>query len=129
MHIFSFGEEENMPYQKEFVFFYDCVDKDELLQRMEERANMVIVDTIGTYAGNKYKIRGAMTIPFPDVIDRRQELAPYDEIIIYCKHERCVASKKKAIGLMLLNVPNVKVYEGGIDEWVAHNLPVEEYHF
>ena len=24
------------------------------------------------------------------------------------------------------NVPNVKVYEGGIDEWEEYNLPVEE---
>jgi 3-mercaptopyruvate sulfurtransferase SseA len=66
---------------------YECIDKDELLQRIEEKTNFILVDTIGTYAGNKYRIKGAKTIPFPDV----------------------------------------KVYEGGIDEWTAHNLPVEEY--
>jgi len=33
---------------------------------------------------------------------------------------------KVASALISLNVKNVKVYEGGIDEWRAHNLPVEE---
>jgi rhodanese-related sulfurtransferase len=28
--------------------------------------------------------------------------------------------------LTLLNTPNVKVYEGGIDEWLDQGLPVEE---
>jgi len=115
-----------MSYQKEFVLFYECIEKDELLRRMEEKVNFVLVDTVGNYAGNKYKIKGAKTIPFPDVIDRRNELLGYDEIIIYCKHRTCVASKKRAVGLILMNIQNVKVYEGGIDEWLEYNLPVEE---
>ncbi len=116
-----------MAYKIDFNQSYECIDKDELLQRIEEKANFILVDTIGTYAGNKYKIKGAKTIPFPDVIDRRNELMQYDEIILYCKNKYCSASKIRAIGLILLEVPNVKVYEGGIDEWMANNLPVEEY--
>ncbi|KPK03059.1 MAG: hypothetical protein AMK71_00120 [Nitrospira bacterium SG8_35_4] len=86
----------------------------------------MLVDTIGNYDGNRFKIRGATTIPYPEVIDRRQELLSFNEIIIYCKHSKCVASKKVALGLTLLNIRNVKVYEGGIDEWVESGLPVEE---
>ena len=86
----------------------------------------MLVDTIGKYDGNKYKIKGAKTIPYPEVIDRRKELMPYKEIIIYCKPRECRASKKVAIGLTLLNIPNIKVYEGGIDEWLENKLPVEE---
>jgi rhodanese-related sulfurtransferase len=37
-----------------------------------------------------------------------------------------VASKKVAGALKMLNVPNVKVYEGGIEEWREKGLPVEE---
>ncbi len=115
-----------MAEQKEFVMFYQCIEKNELLERINNKSNFVLVDTVGNYGGNKYRIKGATTIPYPEVIDRRNELISYDEIIIYCKHKKCVASKKRAIGLMLLNIPNVKVYEGGIDEWVALGLPVEE---
>jgi len=104
----------------------DCITKEELLERMNGKSDFVLVDTIGKYEGNRFKIKGAKTIPYPDVIDRRKELLPYDEIIIYCKHKDCVASKKVALGLKLLNVKNVKVYEGGIDEWTAFALPVEE---
>ncbi|MBI5740084.1 MAG: hypothetical protein HZA16_05110 [Nitrospirae bacterium] len=115
-----------MPYKKELTFTLECIDKEDLLKRMEEKSDFVLVDTIGKYDGNRSKIKGATTIPYPEVIDRRKELTPYGEIIIYCKHKDCVASKKVALALKLLNVQNVKVYEGGIDEWTGNNLPVEE---
>ena len=50
----------------------------------------------------------------------------YGEIIVYCKEKSCVASKKVTSALKMLNVPNVKIYEGGIVEWEENNLPVEE---
>ena len=115
-----------MSYKKEFCIPIECIDKDELLGRMDGESNFVLVDTIGGYDGNKFRIKGAKTIPYPEVIDRRRELSGHDEIIIYCKNSVCRASKNVASGLMLLNVPNVKVYEGGIDEWTAVGLPVEE---
>jgi len=115
-----------MPYQINFNMSLECIDRDELLERINGNSDFVLVDTIGKYEGNKYKIKGARTIPYPEVVDRRGELRPFDEIIIYCKHRNCSASKKVALALKLLNIPNVKVYEGGIDEWTAHNLPVEE---
>ncbi|RJQ44089.1 MAG: hypothetical protein C4538_10950 [Nitrospiraceae bacterium] len=115
-----------MAYKKDLTLTLDCIDKEELLERINGKANFVLVDTIGAYDGNRYRIRGSRTIAYPEVIDRRKELLPYGEIIIYCKHKDCVASKKVALGLKLLNIPNVKVYEGGLDEWMAHDLPVEE---
>ena len=115
-----------MPYTINFCSDIECIDKDELLDRIKGNSSFILVDTIGNYDGNRFKIRGARTIPYPEVIDRRQELLAFDEIIIYCKHSKCVASKKVALGLKLLNIPNVKVYEGGIDEWVKSRFPVED---
>ncbi|HDZ61840.1 MAG TPA: hypothetical protein ENH40_01685 [Nitrospirae bacterium] len=115
-----------MPYHIQFSHPLACIDKEELLERMKEKTGFVLVDTVGKYDGNKFRIRGAKTIPYPDVIDRRGELKDFNEIIIYCKNRDCVASKKVALGLTLLNIPNVKIYEGGIDEWMENGLPVEE---
>lgn len=115
-----------MSYKIDVPLELECIDKDELLERINARSNFILVDTIGKYDGNRFRIKGAKTIPYPDVIDRRRELLSFDEIIIYCKHRRCVASKKVALGLKLLNIQNVKVYEGGIDEWVENGLPVEK---
>jgi rhodanese-related sulfurtransferase len=115
-----------MSYRKDITLTLECIDKEELLQKINSKSNFILVDTVGTYNGNKYKIKGARTIPYPEVIDKRKELSSYEEIIIYCKHRECKASKKVALGLQLLNIPNVKVYEGGIDEWMENNLPVEE---
>jgi rhodanese-related sulfurtransferase len=110
----------------EFSIPIESIDKDELLMRLNGGSDFVLVDTIGSYDGNRFRIKGAKTIPYPEVIDRRKELSGHDEIIIYCKHSGCRASKKAASGLILLNVSNVKVYEGGIDEWVESGLPVED---
>lgn len=115
-----------MPYQINFCTLLVCIDKDELLKRMREKPGFVLVDTIGKYNGNKYRIKGAKTIPYPEVIDRRKELTAFDEIIIYCRNKDCRASKKVALGLKLLKVPNVIIYEGGLEEWLANDLPVEE---
>ena len=115
-----------MSYQLDWSIPLDCVSKEELLNKLESGQNIILVDTIGSYDGNKYRIKGATTIPYTEVTDRRNEMLGYEEIIIYCKHKRCVASKKTAAALKMLNVPNVKVYEGGIDEWSAAGFPVEE---
>ena len=115
-----------MSYRIDFNISLECIDKDELLKRINEKSNFILVDTIGRYNGNRYKIKGAKTIPYPEVIDRRSELVSSDEIIVYCKSKDCRASKKVALGLKLLKIPNVKIYEGGIDEWLENGLPVEE---
>lgn len=115
-----------MSYELKWCIPIECVTKEELLQKASTGSHFVLVDTIGTYDGNRYRIKGATTIPYPEVIDRRRELMGRGEIIVYCKHKRCVASKKIASALMMLNFQNVKVYEGGIDEWLEGNLPVEE---
>jgi rhodanese-related sulfurtransferase len=115
-----------MPYTIDFGVKIDCITKDELFERITRGGDFVLVDTVGQYDGNRLKIRGARTIPYPEVVDRRSELSGFGEIIIYCKHRDCRASKKVATALKMLNVPNVKVYEGGIDEWLQNGLPVED---
>ena len=115
-----------MGYKINFDLNLQCLEKDEVLDRMNNNADCVIVDTVGGYDGNKYKIKGAKTIPYPEIADRRSELSSFNEIIVYCKHKTCSASKKVAAILSLLKVPNIKIYEGGIDEWVASGLPIEE---
>ncbi len=115
-----------MPYIKEWNIPIEAITKEELLDRIEKSSDYILVDTIGKYDGNKYKIKSATTIDYPTVIDRRNELTGHDEIIIYCKHKECVASKKVASALLSLNIRNVKIYEGGIDEWTDEKLPIEE---
>ena len=117
-----------MSYQIEWSIPLDCLSKESVQERLNGNGgNFVLVDTIGTYNGNKYRIKGATTIPYLEVPLRKNELLKYDEIIVYCSEKSCVASKKTASALKMMNVPNVKVYEGGIAEWLAHDLPVEEY--
>ena len=74
-----------MSYKKEFCVPIECIDKDELLNRIDGESDFILVDTIGGYDGNRFRIKGAKTVPYPEVIDRRRELSGYDEIIITAK--------------------------------------------
>lgn len=116
-----------MPYRKTYEISLEFLSEDELLQRMKDRKNFILIDTVWTHGGNRHRIKGATTIPYPEVLDRRHELKPYDEVIVYCTKKSCPGSKIIAKGLKLLNIPNVKVYEGGIRGWMEKGLPVEDY--
>jgi rhodanese-related sulfurtransferase len=116
-----------MPYRKTYEIDLEFINEDELLQRLQGKGKCILVDTVWTHGGNRHRIRGAKTIPYPEVLDRRREFDPYDEVIVYCTKKTCPGSKIIAKGLKLLNVPGVKVYEGGIRGWMARGLPVEEY--
>jgi rhodanese-related sulfurtransferase len=117
-----------MPYKLKHCWTLESLDKDELLERVSGKhgSKFVLIDTIGKYDGNKFRIRGATTMRYLEAIDRRNELLRYDEIIVYCRGKGCPLSEKVAVGLKLFDIPNVKVYKGGIEEWMAHHLPVEE---
>lgn len=116
-----------MPYQIDWNISLDCLTSGDLLKKLGGERNFILIDTIGTYGGNRCRIKGATTIPYPEVVDRRKEFLDYREIIVYCKEKSCVASKKVASALKMLNVSNVRVYEGGIVEWIEKGLPFEDY--
>ena len=54
-----------MTYQLDWNIPLDCVSKETLLQKLTSGENIVLVDTIGTFDGNKYKIKGAVPFPTP----------------------------------------------------------------
>lgn len=115
-----------MPEQKTYVFYYKCLTREELRQRINKKSGFILIDLIGDYNGNRYRIQGAKTIPYPEVIDRRRELRAYDEIILYSRNKICNAARKRAVGLQLIGFDNVRVYDAGLEDWMDHALPVEE---
>ncbi len=116
-----------MPYRKTYEVPLEFLDEEEVLSRLEDQSSNIVIDTVWTHGANRYRIRGAVTVPYPEVLDRRKEFESYREIILYCTKKNCPGSKLLALGLKLLNVKNVKVYEGGIQGWMERGLPVEEY--
>jgi rhodanese-related sulfurtransferase len=113
--------------EKSFVFFYKCLQRNEVLQRLEKSDRFLVVDLIGSYNGNRVKIPGSLTIQYPELIDRRKELRTYKEVILYTSNKMCNAARKRAVGLQLAGFDNVLVYDAGLDDWIEHGLPVEEY--
>ncbi len=115
-----------MPYRKTFTIPLEFITKAEIIQRINKNTNFVLVDTGITSNKNRYKIKGAITIPLSEVTDRRRELAGFEETIVYCKNSSCAEAKLAAMCLKLLHIPNVKVYAGGFDEWKEYKLSIEE---
>ncbi len=111
---------------KTYVFFYKCISHRELLRRIREQSNFLLIDLIGNYQGNDIRIKGSTSIPYYDLIDRRREFRPYSEIILYCRNKTCNAARKRAVGLQLAGYERVLVYDAGLDDWVRHGLPVEK---
>ncbi len=115
-----------MPYRKTFTISLEFITKGEIIQRINKNSNFVLVDTTGIHEDNTFKIKGAKTILLQEITDRRLELAGFDETVLYGKNSLCPDARIAAMCLKLLHIPNIKVYKGGIDEWMAHKLPVEE---
>ncbi len=56
----------------------------EVKAKLDERANIVIVDARARDAYQQARIAGAISIPLEDISRRHGELRRYDEIITYC---------------------------------------------
>ncbi len=70
-------------------------------------------------------IKGSINVPVNKLVEYVAELPKDTEIILYCAHYQCPASKKAWHSLNLLGYTNIWAYEGGIVEWFQKGLPIE----
>ncbi len=60
------------------------VSKQELLQKLESQANIIVVDTRGKQAYDIGHIKGAIYIPYSELMEGRWQPPPDKEVIFYC---------------------------------------------
>ena len=70
-------------------------------------------------------IKGSMKIPLAELEKRFSELDESKEIVTYCADTSCSASRKAAEVLAEKGF-KASAYVGGIKEWTAARLPIEE---
>lgn len=70
-------------------------------------------------------IKGSIAIPLAELEARFSELDKAKEVVTYCTGASCDASRKAA-ELLSAKGFDVSAYEGGIKEWTAAKLPVDE---
>lgn len=70
-------------------------------------------------------IRGSTNVPLNQLSNYAQTLDKNSEIVVYCAHYLCPASKNAWHTLHDLGFTNVWAYEGGIREWLQRRYPTE----
>jgi rhodanese-related sulfurtransferase len=118
---------------------YKFVSTEELKSWIDQKKNMLIVDTM-PYEDSykKQHIPGAVQFefPIPEVtsLDEKTKAA-YEKllgpdknrlIVIYCGFTKCTRSHNGAMWAVKLGYKNVYRYPGGIKAWMEADYPVEK---
>ena len=69
-------------------------------------------------------IQGARLIAIEEIDARHLEIPREREIIVYCSCPNEVSSARVALKLQRFGIQRVRPLAGGIEEWIARNLPV-----
>ena len=93
---------------------------------MEGAEPPVLIEALGAAYFADAHLPGAVNIP-PGQVDRLAPVLVPDldaRIVVYCSGS-CDSSRIVARELESLRYSDVRVYEGGKEDWVEHGLPVD----
>ena len=94
----------------------------ELSERLVSSKPPLVINVLSAQEYEDCHIALSINIP---LIDLEKEVAALDkkkEIVLYCAHEKCPASKKAYEKMAALGFTNLWVYEGGMRDWKSKNL-------
>ena len=103
------------------------ITRDELRKALEERSDVVLVETLRTEHFEQGHLPGAVHLHMDDVDERAGELLPDRDamIVTYCSNTACANSGVVAAKLAKLGYSNVHRYEAGKQDWEEAGLPLE----
>ena len=99
--------------------------KDALNEKIKKGEKFQLVNVLDPQYYSLGIIKGSKKIPLADLDKRLSELDKAQEVVTYCADVSCSASRKAAEMLAGKGF-NVSAYEGGIKEWTAASLPMDE---
>ena len=101
------------------------ITKDALNDKIKKGESFQLLNVLDPKGYDLGVIKGSMKIPLAELEKRSSELDNSKEIVTYCADTSCNASRKAA-ELLAEKGFKVSAYVGGIKEWTAAKLPVEE---
>lgn len=104
------------------------ITKEELRDKLDKKADIVVVDVRSKDAYDKLHIKGAISIPLEEIEARHKKLKKLPkekEIVLYCDCGDGGLSARAAQILLSKNFTNVKVLKGGFPEWRRARFPTE----
>ncbi len=95
------------------------ISREELRPRLGDRT-LTIVDVLPESSYVEWHIPGALSLPLELVASRARERLPDRgaEIVVYCGNSQCERSLHAAQQLHELGYSNVRMYRGGIADWM-----------
>jgi rhodanese-related sulfurtransferase len=102
---------------------FDAVGRDELLDRVRA-GEVVVIDVrpVEEYAAGH--IKGAVSVPLPELEERLKELPRRREVVAYCRGPYCVYADE-AVQLLRAHGRKARRLHEGFPEWRAAGLPTE----
>lgn len=101
------------------------VTVEELLQKMQSQADVLVIDARLKEYYDADHIKGALSLPYSTVVSRDFVLPPAKEIVVYCSCPDADTSIKTALELIKQGFPSVKVLEGGYTAWKDKGYPTQ----
>lgn len=101
------------------------ITKDALRAKIAKGEALQLLNVLAPQDYGLGMIKGSLKIPLAELAARADELDETKEIVTYCADAACPASRQAA-ELLAKEGFRVLAYVGGIKEWTAAQLPVEE---
>jgi rhodanese-related sulfurtransferase len=101
------------------------ITKEELLQELESKANILVVDTRQIENYNAEHIMGAVSVPLSIIREGHWAPPPNMEIVLYCGCPGEALSTQLALDLMRRGFSDVMVLKGDLLEWINAGYPTE----
>jgi rhodanese-related sulfurtransferase len=94
------------------------ISAEDLKNQMETDASLVVINVLPEEYYNDCHIIGSLNMPLAELDKKIEGIEKKAPIVVYCAHSKCPASAQGAQRLHQLGYTNVKMYEGGMKEWV-----------
>ena len=101
------------------------VTRQELLRRIRNRETVVVVDVRPAEEYEAGHLPGAVSIPLAELEQRLKELPRKSDVVAYCRGPYC-AFAPEAVRELRSRGYRARPLEGGLPEWAAAGLPVED---
>jgi len=102
------------------------ISREEIRRRLHDPA-LTIVDVLPASSYVEWHIPGAVGLPLELLASHARELLPNRdaEIVVYCGNAECSRSLHASQQLHELGYSNVRIYRGGIADWMDSGEPTE----
>lgn len=104
------------------------ITKEELKQKIDNKENFYLVETLAPESFEQWHLPGAINIPKSTIEEQAPKIIRERDadVVVYCANPKCTSSTISAEKLEDMGYTNVYEYEGGKSDWEAAGFPKEQ---